>query len=151
LSRRNCINSGGARRRRTGIFIILALLLGGCAHHRAEEAAGASGINAYPTNYKSDIAAGMHAYLNDPTGIRDAAIAEPVLKAASMTMPSRYVVCLRFNAKKNATVYAGVQNVAAVFLAGRFDQFVDTPKEVQELCADATYAPFPELQNLSRY
>jgi len=146
------MNGDGARRRRTGIFIILTLLLAACAHHRAEEAAGGDGgINAYPTNYKSDIAAGMHAYLNDPTGIRDAAIAAPALKAASMTMPSRYVVCLRFNAKKSATVYAGVQNVAAVFLGGRFDQFIDTPKEVQELCADATYAPFPELQNLSRY
>jgi hypothetical protein len=146
------MNGDGARRRRTGIFIILTLLLGACAHHRADEAAGGDGgINAYPTNYKSDIAAGMHAYLNDPTGIRDAVIAEPVLKAASMTMPSRYVVCLRFNAKKSATVYAGVQNAAAVFLAGRFDQFIDTPKEVQELCAEATYAPFPELQSLSRY
>jgi len=29
---------------------------------------------------------------------------------------------LRFNAKKNATVYAGSKEIAAVFLAGRFDQ-----------------------------
>jgi hypothetical protein len=59
---------------------------------------------------------------------------------------TRYVACLKFNAKKNAKDYAGVKEVAAVFLAGRFDQFVDTPKD---LCAGVTYAPFPELQKLS--
>jgi hypothetical protein len=61
------------------------------------------------------------------------------------------VACLRFNAKRTATVYAGTKEIAAVFLAGRFDQFVDSAKEEQELCANAAYTPFPELQTLSRY
>jgi hypothetical protein len=136
------------------MFIVLALLLGACAHHQRSEGGaygGEEGINAYPQSYKSDIEAAMHAYLNDPTGIQDAVISQPVLKPASLSMPERYVACLRFNAKKSATVYAGIKEVAAVFLAGRFDHFIDTPKEEQELCADATYAPFPELQTLSRY
>jgi hypothetical protein len=128
--------------RLVGLLIGVALGLGACGHHRADNV----DINAYPTNYKTDIIAGMHAYLNDPTGIRDASIAEPALKSASMSLPARYIVCLRFN-PKDGNGYAGVREVAAVFLAGRFDQFVDTPKE---LCADATYAPFPELQTLSR-
>jgi hypothetical protein len=89
----------------------------------------------------------MRVYLNDPTAIRDASISEPVLKPASLTMPSRYMLCLRFNPKKTATVYEGMREVAAVFVAGRFDQFVETPKE---LCAGVTYAPFPELEKLSR-
>jgi len=130
-------------------LIIVALALSACAGHgnRGDAAGGDEGINAYPTNYKTDILAAMHAYLNDPTGIRDAGISEPVLKPPSLTMPSRYMLCLRFNPKKTATVYDGMREVAAVFVAGRFDQFVETPKE---LCSGVTYAPFPELEKLSR-
>jgi hypothetical protein len=124
-----------------------ALCLAACAGNNRPEAASSPEINAYPTNYKADILAAMHAYLNDPTGIRDAGITEPVLKSASVTTPTRYMICLRFNPKKAATVYGGTREVAAVFLAGRFDQFIETPKE---LCAGATYAPFPELEKLAR-
>jgi len=141
------MNGGGVGRRHVGLIIGVALLLGACAGHHRDAAGEDEGINAYPTNYKTDILAAMHAYLNDPTAIRDASISEPVLKSASLTMPSRYMLCLRFNPKKTATVYEGMREVAAVFVAGRFDQFVETPKE---LCAGVTYAPFPELEKLSR-
>jgi hypothetical protein len=141
------MNGGGACWRHVGL-VIVALALSACAggHHRTDEDGG-EGVNAYPTNYKTDILAAVHAYLNDPTAIRDASISEPVLKPATLTMPSRYMLCLRFNPKKTATVYEGMREVAAVFVAGRFDQFIETPKE---LCADAAYAPFPELEKLSR-
>jgi hypothetical protein len=124
----------------------LLLPLGACAHHNRDdgERAVADGRQ-YPVTYKSDIIAAMHAYLRDPTGIRDAAVAEPSLKSNGSDAPTHYTACLRFNAKKSATEYAGVKEVAAVFLSGRFDRFVETP---HELCADAVYAPFPELQNL---
>jgi hypothetical protein len=143
------MQSVAAPKRLAGLLIGVSLCLGGCAHHhRSDDANGGDdGINAYPTNYKSDILAAMHAYLNDPTGIRDAAISEPAMKSAGMISRAHYMVCLRFNPKKSASEYAGVKEVAAVFLAGRFDQFIETPKE---LCADATYTPFPELGNLSR-
>jgi hypothetical protein len=136
--------NGRRCRRRVGL-IIIALALSACAggHHRTDE----EGINAYPTNYKTDILAAMHVYLNDPTAIRDASISEPVLKPATLTTPSRYMLCLRFNPKKTATVYDGMREVAAVFVAGRFDQFIETPKDI---CAGVTYAPFPELEKLSR-
>ena len=87
----------------------------------------------------------MHAYLNDPTGVREAGIAEPALKSVGGNQ--RYVVCVRFNGKKTGNAYAGVKEIAAVFMAGRFDRFVDPAKEQ---CAGATYAPFPELQKLTR-
>ena len=48
------------------------------------------------------------------------------------------MVCLRFNPKKTATVYEGMREVAAVFVAGRFDQFIETPKDTlrrRHLCA----------------
>ena len=142
------MNGGGAGRRHVGL-IIMAMALSACAggHHRTDEAGGDEGVNAYPTNYKTDILAAMRVYLNDPTAIRDASISEPVLKSATLTMPSRYMLCLRFNPKKTATVYEGMREVAAVFVAGRFDQFIETPKE---LCSGVTYAPFPELEKLSR-
>jgi hypothetical protein len=134
-----------------------ALLLGACAHPRGEEAAGGEqGANAYPANYKSDILAAMHAYLNDPTGVRDAAISEPALKPIGgsgisliSSPPEHYVVCVQFNPKA-LNGYAGVKQIAAVFIAGRFDRFIETAKEVRDVCADAAYAPFPELEKLSR-
>lgn len=138
-----------ARNRPAAALFGAALLLGACAHHHrgGGEAGGDEGVNAYPTNYKADILAAMHAYLSDPTGIRDASISEPTLRPATMSSPARYMACLRFNPKKTATVYDGMHEVVAVFLAGRFDQFNDQPKD---LCAGVTYAPFPELEKLTR-
>jgi len=146
------MRSTGARRRHAGVLGCAALLLAACAQ---QPAGSADDLNAYPTNYKSDILGAMHAYLNDPTGVRDAAISEPALKSMGSGLtatPAHYMVCLRFNAKKDsadktATDYAGMKVLAAMFIAGRFEQFIETPKE---LCADAAYAPFPELGKLSR-
>ena len=91
----------------------------------------------------------MHSYLNDPTGIRGAAIAQPALKttanATTTGSRERYVVCLQFNPKKNASEYAATKEIAAVFMGGRLDRFVDMPKEE---CTGVAYAAFPELQRL---
>lgn len=144
----------GVRWRIAGLILGLTLFLAACAHnHRSSDAPGTEDeeINSRPINYKPDILAAMHAYLNDPTGIRDAGISDPSLKAVGGA--KRYVVCVRFNAKmrfdakKNSTDYAGVKETAAVFVAGRFDHFAET---AHELCADATYTPFPELEKLPR-
>jgi hypothetical protein len=129
--------------RLAGSLSVALLLLGACSRMGSVDTSE-DGINAYPANYQADIAAAMHAYLNDPTGIRDAAISVPVLKPVGKF--THYVACLRFNAK-NGTGYAGPKEIAAVFLVGRFDQFVDVPRE---LCTGVTYAPFPELEKLSR-
>ncbi|HXW40296.1 MAG TPA: hypothetical protein VEK75_03785 [Xanthobacteraceae bacterium] len=124
----------------------MALLLGACGHHSfglGTDSGDDSGAHQYPPNYKSDIVAAMHVYLNDPTGVRDAAISQPALKEVGGA--TRYVVCVKFNPKKNNVEYAGVREVAAVFVAGRFDQFIEAAKQP---CAGAAYTPFPELQNL---
>ncbi len=126
----------------------LMLLLGGCGHLQpSTEPVPATDeeINVTPVSYKSDILGAMHAYLNDPTGIRDSAISTPVVKPVGNG--KRYVVCVRFNAKKSGAGYAGVKEIAAVFVAGRFDRFVEA---THEECADASYTPFPELAKLSR-
>jgi len=138
---------GGGTVLRASLFVGAMLALCACGRPaRLDTAnAGDDGINAYPSNYKSEILSAMHAYLNDPTGIRDAAIAEPALKPTGAGGTTRYVACLKFNSKKNATEYAGVKEIAAIFLAGRFDQFNETPREQ---CVGAAYSPFPELQKL---
>ena len=128
-----------------GLGLALGLLLGACAHNPGDTAAANPELNAPPTDYKHEILGAMHAYLNDPTGIRDAAIAEPALRTINNS--TRYIVCLRYTAKKRGGGYGGEKEVAAVFMVGRFDRFVDKP---QEACAGANYTPFPELQKLSR-
>jgi hypothetical protein len=138
--------AGGATRRAILALAVL-LILSACGHHiRPPDAdnGGDDGANAYPANYRSDILAAMHAYLNNPTGIRDAAISEPVLKASGDA--TRYLVCLKFNAKKNASEYAGAKEIAASFLVGRFDHFIEMAREQ---CAGIAYTPFPELQTLA--
>ncbi len=138
----------GACRLSAGLLVGLSFLLGACGHHHSpssETAPSDPDINVLPADYKRDILAAMHAYLNDPTGIRDAAISEPVLKTVGNLQ--RYVVCVRFDAKKHGNDYAGVKEIAAVFLVGRFDHFVE---KAQEQCAGLSLSPFPELQKLSR-
>lgn len=142
------MSGNGARWRRACFFIAATLLLAGCAGSHLGSGGQASsdeGLHAYPESYKSEILAAMHAYLNDPTGIRDAAIAQPMLKRTANG--TRYVVCLRFNGKEDNGMYAGDKQIAAEFLAGRFDDFLDTAAS-REPCAGVTYAPFPELEQL---
>jgi len=138
---------GRVCRRSLGLLAGLGLLLGACTHNAPsnDAAAANSELNTPPTDYKREILGAMHAYLNDPTGIRDAAIAEPAIKTIGNT--TRYFVCVRLNAKKRGGGYSGVKDMAAVFMVGRFDHFVD---KAQEPCAGAAYVPFPELQKLSR-
>lgn len=101
--------------------------------------------NIEPTNYKEETLAFLRTYLNDPVGIRDAAISQPALK--NIGGQTRYAACLRFNAKKSNGEYAGSKDRMAVFLSGRFDTLVET---VRDQCKDAAYEPFPELERLSR-
>jgi len=142
------MHGDGARWRRAGLLLVATFFLSACAGHHfgfGGHNGDDGGINAYPDNYKSGILAAMHAYLNDPTGIRDAAISEPMLK--SVANGTRYVVCLRFNGKQDNGTYAGDKQIAAEFLAGRFDDFLDVAA-AREPCAGAAYVPFPELEQL---
>jgi len=139
--------------RRAGPAFGLLAILGGCAQGQGfnfMSGGGADddpGINVRPANYRSEILAGMHAYLNDPTGIRDATMSEPMFK--SVGGRNRYIVCLRFNGKQDNGMYAGDKLIAAEFLAGRFDDFLDVAA-AREPCAGAVLTPFPELEQLKR-
>jgi len=138
--------------RHLALLLGLALALGACSHRlfHTDDSDEDSGVNAVPTNYKADILAAMHVYLNDPTGIRDAAVSPPVLKQAGGE--KRYMACVKFNPKKNSTDYAGIKELAAVFLVGRFDHFMEIPRDQTDAsknpCVAAAYVPFPELEKL---
>jgi hypothetical protein len=104
--------------------------------------------NVVPQGYKQDLLAYMRTYLNDPSGTRGAGVTQPVLK--DFGPGQRYMVCVRFNARKSDGKYAGSKEGAAIFVAGKLDRFFDVPLEVRDLCKDAVYAPFPELEALKR-
>ena len=99
----------------------------------------------YPANYRPELLALLKTYLNDPRGVREAMIAEPVQRKVGGRQ--RYVACLRFNARESDGGYRGVKERGAMFVDGRLDRLIEKP---EDLCAGATYAPFPEMEKLSR-
>jgi len=109
--------------------------------------------NIYPQRYKADMLAYLRTYLNDPTHIRSAAVSQPMLKSAGPG--ERFVACVRFNARSSDGKYAGSKDNAAIYRVGKLDHYVDgTTKEgamlVKDFCKDAAFAPFPELERLTR-
>ena len=137
----------------TVVALICVGLLGGCATPDlgptpAELKARWEAQNVYPQNYKADLIAFLRTYLNDPTHVHGAAVTQPVLK--DVGQGPRYIVCLRYNARDNTGAYTGMKTGAAVYVSAKLDDFVDQPKQVQDLCKDAVYAPFPELEKLTR-
>lgn len=103
--------------------------------------------NVYPANYKADVLAFLRNYLNDPTNIRGAGIAEPQRKP--LVSGERYVACLRYNARKANGQYAGSKTAVVVFVSGKLDRLAED-QETRDLCKDAAYSPFPELERLTR-
>jgi hypothetical protein len=135
----------GDRRRHAGLLLTAMFLLTACAGRSDPDSDVEQAINIPPANYKPDIVSAMHAYLRDPTGIRDAGLSDPALKLIGRDM--RYVACVRFNGKGSGNAYAGMKEVAAIFIAGRFDRFQEPAREP---CAGVVYAPFPELERIAR-
>jgi len=139
------------------LIIGLAVPLAGCGSGRSREEREAR-INIYPDNYRADLLAALHTYVSDPTGIRDAYVSDPTI--SPIGRQNRYAACVRFNARNSNGRYAGTRDVLAVFVAGRFDQFIDASTQpgaanepttfVKELCGAAEYKRFPELEAMSR-
>ena len=134
------------------LVLLAAILLGGCSTDigptAAELKAQREQQNIFPQNYKSDLLAYLRTYLNDPSHIRGAAVSLPQRK--DIGSGERYVACVRYNARKSNGQYAGPKDGVAIYVTGKLDRFLDTPREVKELCKDAAYAPFPELETLTR-
>jgi hypothetical protein len=126
-------------------MLFIGVALAGCASGRdGPETQGGAAVNVFPEKYRAEILAYQRSYLNDPTGIRSAAISQPALRKVGSV--ERYVVCVRFNAKAPGGAHAGVREHLAIFLSGKLDQMGVT----REHCKDAIYEPFPELERLTR-
>jgi hypothetical protein len=90
----------------------------------------------------------LRTYLNDPSNVRSASVSQPQLKYIGPG--DRYVSCVRFNARNSDGKYLGSKDGAAVYVSGKLDRFLDTAKDVRALCKEVAYAPFPELEKLTR-
>lgn len=99
----------------------------------------------YPANYRPELLAFMKTYLNDPVAVKDAAMAEPVQRTVGGRL--RYVSCLRYNAKDMGGNYRGLRERAVLYVDARLDRIVE---DAGEICAGAAYAPFPELEKMTR-
>ena len=133
------------------LALAAVLMVGGCATEvgptPAELKAQWEAQNVFPQNYKADLMAYMRTYLNDPTHVRGAAVSQPQLKTVGPG--ERYVACVRYDARVDGK-YAGSKDGAATYVSGKLDRYLDAPIEVRELCKGAAYAPFPELETLTR-
>lgn len=98
-----------------------------------------------PVSHRADIIAFMRTYLNDPSGVRDAFVSEPALR--TLENLERYAACLRYTARKPDGQYAASKDSLVLFRDGRLDRIVDNAREI---CKDAAYQPFRELEQLSR-
>ena len=101
----------------------------------------------FPGNYRTEVLAFMKSYLNNPAGVHEAAMAEPVQRVVGGRL--RYVTCLRFSPRESDGSYREAQERAILYVNGRLDRMIEKEK-VAETCAGAVYAPFPELEKMTR-
>jgi hypothetical protein len=99
----------------------------------------------FPSNYRTEIPAFMRNYLTEPAGLHDTVMADPVQRTIGGRL--RYVSCLQYAVREADGSYHAPQEVAIVYVDGRLERAAEN---ASELCAGATYAPFPELAKLSR-
>ncbi len=144
------------------LILVLPLVLSGCAQIAAlrdEAARNEQTAAVFPQNYRAEILSLMRTYLNDPRQVRDAFVSEPQVRPFDGVR--RYVVCLRYNARRSDGRYAGVKENLVLFRFGRLERLVDPIRptsesreareaaEVREHCRDMELKPFAELERLS--
>ena len=131
--------------------LLLPIALAGCL--TSEEGSSPTSYTAdrgvtdqpYPNNYRSEILAFMqHAYLNNPVGVREAGIADPVQRTIGGRL--RYVVCVRYSARDSDGNYRPARERSIMFVDGRLERVLETT----EPCAGAAYAAFPDLEKMTR-
>jgi len=132
-------------------MLLLPIALAACAgNDDGRDAAfsidtGGNADQPYPSNYRTELLAFMKTYLNNPVGVHDAALAEPVQRTVGGRL--RYVSCLRFTPRESDGGYRDPRERAVLYVNGRLDRVVDNTSDI---CAGAVYAPFPDLEKLTR-
>jgi hypothetical protein len=139
---------------RCAAILVLPIALAGCAGGFLGSDEGKSmsytadrnGTNQpFPNNYRAEMLAFMKTYLNNPVGVHEAMIAEPVQRTVSGHM--RYVSCLRYAPPESDGSYREPRERAILFVDGRLDRIAENSGE---LCAGAVYAAFPDLEKMTR-
>jgi hypothetical protein len=145
-------NIGAAKIRtaRIAAFLLLPIALAACAGSDEVKSITYTddrGVSnqPFPNNYKSEILSFMRTYLNNPVGVRDAVMAEPVQRTVGGRL--RYVSCLRFSARDSDGNYREQRERAILYVDGRLDRVIENAGEP---CAGAVYAPFPDLEKMVR-
>lgn len=132
-------------------ILVLPIALAACAGGEDSRpisfmGSGSSSANQpFPNNYRAELLAFMKTYLNNPVGVHDAVMAEPVQRDVNGKM--RFVSCLRFAPRELDGGYREAQERGILYVNGRLDRLIEKPAE---LCNGAVYAPFPELEKLKR-
>jgi hypothetical protein len=99
----------------------------------------------FPDNYRAELLAFMKTYLNNPVGVHDAALAEPVQRIVGGRL--RYISCLRFTPRESDGSYRELRERAILYVNSRLDRVVENASDI---CAGAVYAPYPDLEKLTR-
>jgi hypothetical protein len=99
----------------------------------------------YPANYRGELLSFMKTYLNNPVGVHDAAMADPVQRTVGGRL--RYVSCLRFSPREADGSYREPRERAVIYVDGRLDHVAENASDA---CVGAVYGPFPELEKMAR-
>jgi len=128
---------------------VLAIALAGCSSYENPFASKTVGPppepNILPQNYRANLLNFLQNELANPSGVRDAYITEPKLQPIGSE--SRYVVCLRYNARNGYGRYTGTNDYVAIYFHGGLTQYVPA---IAGQCSNAAYLRFPELEALKR-
>jgi hypothetical protein len=131
------------------LLLLVAASLGGCAGGEGGSMTFTDdrGVSSqpFPGNYKTELLAFFRTYLTNPVGVRDAAMAEPAQRNVGGRL--RYVSCVRYTPRDSSGRTGEPQERAVVHVDARLDRVLE---ESRETCAGAVYAPFPELEKMSR-
>ena len=138
------------RAARLALILALPLALAACFGSDGDrptlmDGTQAGGPQPFPDNFRGDTLALMRSYLNNPVGVRDASMAEPVQREVGGRQ--FYVSCLHFTPRDTDGTYKAMRERAVIFVNGRADRVVD---RASELCAGAVYVAFPELEKMTR-
>jgi hypothetical protein len=130
-------------------ILLLPIVLAACAGSEDRDSvtidSGNDANQPFPSNYRTELLAFMRTYLNNPAGLHNAAMAEPVQRTVGGRL--RYVSCVRFAPREADGTYREPRERAILYVNGRLDRVAEN---AGELCAGAVYAPFPELEKLTR-
>jgi hypothetical protein len=99
----------------------------------------------YPSQNRAEVLAFMKTYLNNPVGLRDVGMGDPMMRDVNGKM--RYIVCLRYSPRESDGSYHEPRERAVLFVNGRLDRMIE---KSDELCAGAVLGPFPDLEKMTR-